>query len=106
MADEIDLLASFDDGGRLIIERQDKQPISIITHEDLSEECFEVVEYGSTGNAVKALQALLNCHDQHLEVDGIFGQMTQTALIIYQDQKGLPANGTADALTFQSLIRR
>ena len=106
MDDAIDLLASFDDAGRLIIERKDCQPISIITHEELSDECFEVVEYGSTGNAVKALQALLNCHDQHLEVDGIFGQLTQTALIIYQDQKGLPANGTADILTWQSLIGR
>lgn len=106
MPDPIDLYASFDDDGRLIIERKDRQPITIITHEDLAEECVEVLEYGSSGNAVKALQALLNCHDQHLEVDGIFGQLTQTALIIYQDQKSLPANGTADILTWQSLIGR
>lgn len=106
MDDAIELYASFDDDGRLIIERKDRKPISIITHEELSGECFEVVEYGSTGNAVKALQALLNCHGQHLEVDGIFGQLTQTALIIYQDQKSLPSNGIADILTWQSLIGR
>ena len=106
MGEAIELYASFDDDGRLIIERKDRQPISIVTHEELAEECIEVLEYGSSGNAVKALQALLNCHDQHLEVDGIFGQLTQTALIIYQDQKSLPANGTADILTWQSLIGR
>lgn len=106
MADVIDLYASFDDDGRLIIERQDRQPISIITHEELSEECFEVVEYGSSGNAVKALQALLNCNGQHLEVDGIFGSLTQTSLIIYQDLVQLPANGVADIRVWESLIRR
>lgn len=106
MGDVIDLYASFDDDGRLIIERKDRQPINIITHEELAEECIEVLEYGSKGNAVRALQALLNCHGQHLDVDGDFGGLTQTALIIYQDAKGLPANGTADMLTWQSLIGR
>lgn len=105
MPDPINLYASFDDAGRLIIERQDGQEISIITHEELSDECIEVLEYGVSGNAVKALQALLNCHGQHLEVDGIFGQLTQTALIIYQDQKKLPASGTCDILTWEKLIR-
>lgn len=105
MDDAIELYASCE-GTRLIIERKDQQPISIITHEELSDECFEVVEYGSSGNAVKALQALLNCHGQHLEVDGIFGSLTQTSLIIYQDAASLPANGTADMLTWESLIRR
>ncbi len=105
MDEPIELYASFDDG-RLIIERKDHDPISIITHEELSEECFEVVEYGCVGHAVKALQALLNCHGQHLEVDGIFGELTQTALIIWQDQNKLPATGQADMLVWETLIRR
>lgn len=107
MPEAIDLYASFDDGGRLIIERKDRQPISIITHEDLADECIEVLEYGAIGNAVKAMQALLNCHGQHLDTDGIFGELTQTALIIYQDQKSLASQpGTCDILTWQSLIGR
>ena len=101
----LELAASFDDG-KLTISRKDGQPISLITHEDVEGDCFEVVEYGSTGNAVKALQALLNCHGQHLDVDGIFGSLTQTALIIYQDQEGLPATGTADLLVWSALIGR
>ena len=99
------LEASFDDG-RLIIQREDRQPISIITHEELSEECVEVLELNSgSRNAVIAMQALLNCHGQHIEIDGIFGPITQTALIIFQDQKKLPATGTCDALTWSALIR-
>jgi hypothetical protein len=107
MSEAIELYASFDDDGRLIIERKDRQPISIITHEELADECIEVLEYGSVGNAVEAMQALLNCHGQHLETDGIFGELTQTALIIYQDQKALASQpGTCDILTWQSLIGR
>lgn len=98
------LYASFDDG-KLIIERQDGKPISIITHEEVDEECIEVLEFGCSGNAVKALQALLNCHGQHLDVDGIFGNCTQTALIIFQDNKKLPATGVCSALEWGELVK-
>lgn len=102
----IKLEAAFDDG-RLVISRQDGQPISLITHEELDGECFEILELGSgSRNAVIALQALLNCHGQHLDTDGIFGPLTQTALIIFQDQVKLPATGTCNLLTWQALIAR
>jgi peptidoglycan hydrolase-like protein with peptidoglycan-binding domain len=105
MNDPIKLYADFDDDGRLIIEREDRKPISIITHEELAEECIEVLEINCTGHAVKALQCLLNAQGQHLEEDGIFGSMTQTALIIFQDQHQLPATGACDMLTWETLIR-
>ena len=76
----IKLYASFDDG-KLIIERQDAQPIDIITHEEVNDSVVEVVEFGGKGDAVKAVQALLNCHGQKLAVDGIFGKLTQDALL-------------------------
>jgi len=76
----IKLYASFDDG-KLVIERQDAQPIGIITHEEVNDNVVEVVEFGGKGDAVKAVQALLNCHGQKLAVDGIFGKLTQDALI-------------------------
>lgn len=101
----LQLEASFDDG-RLVIRREDGQPISLITHEELGGECIEVLEINSSGHAVRAMQALLNCHGQHLECDGSFGPLTQTALIIFQDQQQLPANGTCDLLTWQHLIAR
>ena len=103
---QLKLEASFDDG-KLIIRREDGEPISLITHEELSGECIEIVELGQgSKNAVIALQALLNCHGQHLETDGIFGPLTQTALIIFQDQVKLPATGTCDLFTWQALIAR
>ena len=105
MTDEvIKLYADFEDG-KLIIERQDGQPISIITHEELSEDCLEVLKYGCTGHAVKALQCLLNAHGQHLEEDGVFGNNTQDALMIFQDQKSLPITGVCDLFVYEQLIR-
>lgn len=103
MADPINLYASFEDG-KLIVERQDGLAISMISRDELDSECLEVLEYGSTGQAVKALQALLNAHGQHLDVDGIFGSCTQSALMIFQDQKKL-ASGICDLQTWEALIR-
>ena len=100
----IKLYASFDDG-KLVIERQDGKPISIIAQDEANAECIEVLKYGSRGNAVKALQALLNCHGQHLEIDGIFGNLTQTALIIFQDAHKLNASGVCDLFTWEALMK-
>lgn len=99
------LNASFDDG-KLIIERQDGEPIDLITHDEIDGDCVEVLEFGCSGNAVKALQALLNCHGQHLDVDGIFGNLTQTALIIFQDNKKLNPTGECSKLEWLALIGR
>ena len=51
----IKLYASFDDG-KLIIERQDAQPIDIITHEEVNDNAIEVVEFGGKGDAVKTVR--------------------------------------------------
>ena len=101
----IGLYADIDDHGRLIIERQDGQAISIITNDDLNEECIEVLEYGCSGHATKALQCLLNAHGEHLEEDGIFGNLTQDALLNFQDRNRLNKTGVCDMLTYQKLIR-
>ena len=102
MDEVVDILLSFDDG-KLVIERKDGKPISVITHSQ-DEECVEVLEFGCAGNAVKALQALLNCNGQHLEVDGIFGRLTQTALQIFQNKVGLTENGTCTKSVWEKLI--
>lgn len=100
----IKLFASFEDG-KLVIERQDGMPISIIAQDDVNADCIEVLEFGCQGNAVKALQALLNCHGQHLEIDGIFGNLTQTALIIFQDAHKINASGVCDMITWEALTK-
>lgn len=105
MGEEIlKLFASFDDG-KLIIERQDGQPISIFTHDDTDFECVEVPEFGSFGHVTKALQCLLNAHGKHLEEDGIFGKCTQEELLAFQSEKNIPQTGVCDTLTWGTLIK-
>ena len=94
----IKLYASFDNG-RLVIERQDAKPIDIITHEELNDNAVEIVEFGSKGDAVKAVQGLLNCHKQKLIVDGIFGKLTQDALI------AVTGDSVCSFSTWEKLIR-
>ena len=104
MDDVLKLYASFEDG-KLIIERQDGEPLEF-NNPVIDGECVEVLEFGCSGNAVKALQSLLNCHGQHLEVDGIFGNLTQTALTIFQDSKGITPDGVANKEVWLSLVGR
>ena len=99
------LYASVEDG-KLIIERQDGQDMSFVTHKTYDYDCVEVLEFGSSGNAVKALQGLLNCHGQHLDVDGSFGPLTQDALMIFQDQMDLQVNGICNTIVWEALIGR
>lgn len=102
MDNVLKLYADFEDG-KLVIERQDGKPIDFAVQSN--HECIEVVEFGSKGDAVKAVQALLNLHGWHLEVDGIFGNLTQNATIIFQEDHGITSQqGVVMADTWNALI--
>ena len=107
MDDIIHLTAEVSDG-ILTIKRTDGTPISIVTREAENAFAIGVLEYGDTGPLVRALQCLINAHGDCgiLDEDGIFGELTQTALIIFQDRYGIsPANGVCDLATWRQLIR-
>lgn len=66
----------------------------------------KTLKFGSTGNAVKALQALLVCNGYKLAyVDGDFGTGTRTALIQYQTARKLKIDGKAGKETFSALCK-
>ncbi len=62
-----------------------------------------VLKKGSRGEAVKAMQQLLNGHGHKLEVDGSFGTATEAALKAYQAAKGLASDGSCGAITWTNL---
>ena len=103
MDDVLKLYASFDDG-KLIIERQDGERLEFYGLVFNDFEPIEILEYGCSGNAVMALQSLLNCHGQHLKVDGIFGSLTQQSLNIFKDIKGMVMDGVVDYNVWLALI--
>lgn len=66
---------------------------------------WPVLEYGSTGDDVKALQYLLRDYQPNLLVDGTFGPDTRTAVVNFNNSNGLGKSGTVDARTWPKLIK-
>jgi putative chitinase len=62
-----------------------------------------VLRQGESGADVKALQTLLNACDGQVAVDGVFGPATQQALVRFQTERGLTADGVVDPATWAAL---
>ncbi|MBK9781423.1 MAG: peptidoglycan-binding protein [Anaerolineales bacterium] len=82
-----------------------------ITEEDgiVGAETWEVLvipaALGDKGDAVRAVQFLLKTQQSYtLEVDGIFGPITEQAVKDFQTKQGLTADGVVGPLTWQKLI--
>lgn len=59
---------------------------------------------GSRGDAVRALQELLNTHGAGIGVDGIYGEQTTGAVDAFQRAQKLEASGAMDDATWQELL--
>ena len=64
-----------------------------------------LLEYGSSGDSVEALQMLLNCNGYSCgTVDGDFGQKTTTAVKQFQRANGLTQDGIVGANTWTAIL--
>lgn len=63
-----------------------------------------VVGKGDKGDAIKGLQKLLNDKGYKLDVDGIFGAGTDTAVRDYQKKNGLTVDGIVGEATWNKLL--
>lgn len=61
---------------------------------------------GSQGSSVVGLQVQLNKHNYGVSEDGIFGSGTQTAVVNFQRQVGLSADGIVGNDTWRELVGR
>jgi peptidoglycan hydrolase-like protein with peptidoglycan-binding domain len=65
---------------------------------------WPIVQNGSQGHPIRTLQSLLRARGHDLNVDGIFGPATETAVKSFQISKGMTANGIMSALAWSTLI--
>lgn len=64
-----------------------------------------VLRVGSRGNTVQTLQALLNYWDDAgLETDGSFGALTENAVLRYQQKNALDVDGVVGKQTWTALL--
>jgi peptidoglycan hydrolase-like protein with peptidoglycan-binding domain len=70
----------------------------------LSEATTQVLRKGSTGGAVKIVQAGLNGKGYPLVADGIFGSGTDSAVRRFQSSRGLVADGIVGPQTWNALL--
>lgn len=62
-----------------------------------------VLRYGSTGSEVRKLQEALNRHGYKLNVDGVFGSATASAVKDFQKKRGLAVDGVVGSKTWSAL---
>ena len=62
------------------------------------------ISYGTTGTSVKLIQTTLNRYGAHLAVDGIYGPLTQAAVISFQRTQQLVADGIVGPATWNALF--
>lgn len=63
-----------------------------------------VIKKGDTGSAVRLMQTLLGQHGYGIVVDGKFGGRSEEALICFQEDEDLEADGIAGKLTWTKLM--
>lgn len=81
------------------IEYSDKEVRNVVNIE------LSVLRNGSKGEQVKTLQRLLNAFGSNLDVDGSFGNLTQSALKSYQKSNNLVVDGICGIKSWESLLK-
>lgn len=66
---------------------------------------YPFIQVGEEGSAVMAIQRLLKARGRPLQVDGIFDQETQSAIIQAQEGLGLEVNGVVDRSMLEALTQ-
>ena len=90
-----------------ILVTKTKGHTAIVVADNNSTTVYPTLRRGSRGAYVKEMQTLLNYSScgAHLVVDGVFGSLSEIALISFQKMRGLRADGICGKKTWAELKR-
>ena len=88
-----------DGGCRGVCENFDVEYVDNVEYDEMP-----TLRRGSGGSAVKFLQCYLNLYGDSMSVDGQFGSGTQSAVIKFQRDNGLTADGIVGRNTWRKLL--
>ncbi|NJO59692.1 MAG: hypothetical protein HC836_15715 [Richelia sp. RM2_1_2] len=66
---------------------------------------METLRVGSKGDSVRSLQLLLNQRGYTVDVDGVFGDESEDAIIDFQTKAKLNADGVVGEMTWNALLK-
>jgi len=72
-------------------------------YQNLSRDPMPTLHFGSFGVSVRVLQRLLVANGYGIQIDGVFGPLTETAVKAFQSQRNLTADGVAGRRTWWEL---
>lgn len=61
------------------------------------------LRFGNTGSTVRTLQRLLISNGYFVQIDGVFGALTEVAVKAFQSSRGLKADGVVGSRTWAVL---
>lgn len=64
-----------------------------------------ILSFGHTGDAVRVLQRLLRSNGYRIQVDGIFGALTESAVKAFQNRRSLVSDGIVGQRTWRELTK-
>ena len=64
-----------------------------------------ILGFGHTGDAVRVLQRLLRSNGYRIQVDGIFGALTESAVKAFQNRRNLVSDGVVGQRTWRELTK-
>ncbi|AFY35816.1 peptidoglycan-binding protein [Calothrix sp. PCC 7507] len=94
------LLAQFSDSESVVAARRRAVRIRF---QRVSSRPLPVVSFGSSGVAVRVLQRLLISNGYGMQVDGVFGPFTETAVKAFQNRRDLLPDGVVGQRTWREL---
>jgi N-acetyl-anhydromuramyl-L-alanine amidase AmpD len=91
----------FDPDNSLAISKTSQDILAL--YQNAGSQAMPTLHFGSSGISVRILQRLLAANGYGIQIDGVFGPLTETAVKAFQSQRHLPTDGVAGHKTWWEL---